>query len=172
MSEQEKAQNKKTQEDLLDELHPVFRPRVVGILAALRTKQWQPKIVFAKRTEAQQRDAVKRKASPTMLSWHVRSTIGLIAGPDTVALAEVVHGNAVDIVDERYGWQGLAANKNFSFWKDLGQAAHDQSCEWGGDWKPKISIDKKGKKHIKDRRDVAHVQMKFIEERPISRVVV
>ena len=165
MATEEKPQHKKTQTDLLDELHPVFKVRVISILETLRRKHWQPKIVFAKRTEEQQRDAVRRKASPTMLSWHVRSTIGMMPVPNTVAMAQVVHGNAVDIVDERYGWEGLAANKGFQFWSDLGQAAHQQHCEWGGDWKPKITIDKHGKKHVKDRRDVAHVQMKFIEER-------
>jgi hypothetical protein len=165
MMSKEKSQNEKTQSDLLDELHPIFKVRVVAILESLRNQHWRPKIVFAKRSEEQQRDAVRRKASPTMLSWHVRSTIGLVPGPNSVTMLQVVHGNAVDIVDERYGWEGLAANKEFKFWKDLGKAAHDQYCEWGGDWKPKITVDKQGKKHIKDRRDVAHVQMKFIEER-------
>jgi hypothetical protein len=111
---EERPQHKKTQTDLLDELHPVFKVRVISILETLRRKHWQPKIVFAKRTEEQQRDAVRRKASPTMLSWHVRSTIGMMPVPNTVAMAQVVHGNAVDIVDERYGWEGLAANKGGS----------------------------------------------------------
>jgi hypothetical protein len=165
MADHEKSQNKKTQSDLLDELHPIFKPRVIAILETLRKKGWRPKIIFAKRSEAQQADAIRRKASPTMLSWHVRSTIGLVPVPNAVMLVQVVHGNAVDIVDERYGWEGLAANKDFAFWKDLGDAAREQYCEWGGDWKPKITIDKHGKKHSKDRRDVAHVQMKFIEQR-------
>lgn len=165
MANHEKPQHSKTQSDLLDELHPVFKIRIVAILKKLRSQHWQPKIVFAKRTEEQQRDAVRRKASPTMMSWHVRSTIGIIPVPNTIVMTQVVHGNAVDIVDERYGWEGLAANKGFQFWIDLGHAAREQDCEWGGDWKPKITTDKHGKKHIKDRRDVAHVQMKFVEER-------
>ena len=62
---------------------------------------------------------------------------------------EVVHGNAADIVDKRYAWGGPAANLHFQFWKDLGRIAKQQGCEWGGDWKK--------------FKDVAHIQMLFIE---------
>ena len=47
-------------------------------------------------------------------------------------MLQVVHGNAVDIVDERYRWEGLAANKDFQFWKDLGKAAHEQIANGAG----------------------------------------
>jgi hypothetical protein len=157
----EKKQSQKTQEDLLDELHPVFRHRVELILADLRKLGWQPKIIFARRTEEQQRDAIRRGASHTMLSWHVDHTIGLLPSG---ARLQVVRGNAVDIVDERYGWQGKASSKDFQFWKDLGAAAHDHDCQWGGDWKPVKFKGKDGKTHVRDQRDVAHVQMFFTEE--------
>jgi len=159
---EEKEQSKKTQQDLLNELHPIFRWRVETILSTLSAMGWQPKIVFAKRTEAQQTEAIARGASHTKTSWHVPSTIGVSAA--SKGFVQVVRGNAVDIVDRRYAWGGPAANKGFQFWNDLGTAARANSCEWGGDWKPK----KLKNGGYRDQRDVAHVQMKFTEEPPQS----
>lgn len=153
----EKRQSEKTQQDLLEELHPIFACKVRLILSDLQKRGWQPKIVFAHRTEEQQRDAIARGASHTMRSWHVSSTIGLLPAG---ARLQVFRGNAVDIVDKRYGWEDKAKNKEFQFWKDLGAAAHAHACQWGGDWKPVRRRD--GKLH--DQRDVAHVQMFFTEE--------
>jgi hypothetical protein len=164
-----KKQSEKTQQDLLDELHPIFKHKVELILADLAKAGWEPKIVFARRTEEQQRDAMRRGASPTMLSWHVEATIGLLPAG---ARLQVMRGNAVDIVDRRYNWQGKAESKDFQFWKDLGAAAHKHDCQWGGDWKPVKRKGKDGKMHVKDRRDVAHVQMYFTEEREQDSVVV
>ena len=159
----------KSQQDLLDELHPVFKHRVELILADLRKLGWEPKIVFARRTEEQQRDAIRRGASHTMLSWHVEHTIGLLPAG---ARLQVLRGNAVDIVDRRYAWGGKAASKDFQFWKDLGAAAHNHDCQWGGDWKPVHRRGKDGKMHVRDQRDVAHVQMFFTEEREQDSVAV
>ena len=91
-----KPQAEKSQQDLLDELHPVFREKVKLILVDLRRLGWEPKIIFARRTEEQQRDAIRRGASHTMLSWHVEHTIGLMPSG---AKLQIVRGNAVDIVD-------------------------------------------------------------------------
>lgn len=157
-----KAQPQKTQQDLLNELHPVFKHKVELILVDLRKLGWQPKIIFARRTEEQQRDAIRRGATHTMLSWHVEHTIGLLPAG---ARLQVVRGNAVDIVDQRFGWEGKARNKDFQFWKDLGASAHQQGCQWGGDWKPANRKGNDGKMHLVDQRDVAHVQMFFTEER-------
>jgi hypothetical protein len=157
-----KPQAQKTEQDLLDELHPVFREKVKLILVDLRKLGWQPQMIFARRTEEQQRDAIRRGASHTMLSWHVEHTIGLMPSG---AYLQVVRGNAVDIVDRRYGWEHEAKSKDFRFWKDLGAAAHNHGCQWGGDWKPIKRRGKDGKLHIRDQRDVAHVQMFFTEER-------
>jgi len=164
-----KSQAQKSQQDLLDELHPVFRHKVELILADLQKLGWQPKIIFARRTEEQQRDAIRRGASHTMLSWHVQNTIGLMPAG---ARLQVVRGNAVDIVDGRYGWQGKAASKDFEFWTDLGSAAHKHGCQWGGDWKPVRRKGKDGKIHVRDQRDVAHVQMFFTEEREVDEFTV
>ena len=158
----EKKQSEKTQQDLLDELHPAFRYRVEHILHDLTALGWQPKIVFARRTEEQQRDAIKRGASTTMLSWHVEQTIGLLPNG---ARVQVVRGNAVDIVDRRYGWEGKAKDQKFKFWTDLGAAAHQHGCQWGGDWKPRRVKQKDGTYKTVGGPDVAHVQMFFTEER-------
>jgi len=159
----EKRQSQKSQQDLLNELHPVFRHNVELILGDLRKLGWQPKIIYARRTEEQQRDAIRRGASHTMLSWHVEHTIGLLPSG---AYLQVVRGNAVDIVDERYGWEkGGAKSKDFKFWKDLGAAARHAGCQWGGDWKPVKRKGKDGKIHLRDQRDVAHVLMFITEER-------
>jgi len=157
-----KTQHEKSQEDLLNELHPVFKEKVNLILVDLRKIGWEPKIIFARRTEEQQRDAIRRGASHTMLSWHVEHTIGLLPAGSRL---QVVRGNAVDIVDRRYGWEGKAKSKEFQFWKDLGTAAHKHGCQWGGDWKPVKYKGKDGKVHTGDQRDVAHVQMFYTEER-------
>jgi hypothetical protein len=140
------------------------------ILADLRKAGWQPKIIFARRTPDQQRDAIRRGASHTMRSWHVPSTMGML--PAGAHHIQAIHGNAVDIVDQRYGWQGKAASKEFQFWKDLGAAAHRNYCQWGGDWKPVTRKGKDGKMHTLDQRDVAHVQMFYVEEREEDTVVV
>jgi len=158
----DKSQHEKSQQDLLNELHPVFRHTVELILNDLRKLGWEPKIIFARRTEEQQRDAIRRGASHTMLSWHVEHTIGLLPAG---ARLQVVRGNAVDVVDKRYLWEGKAKSKDFRFWKDLGAAAHKNGCQWGGDWKPIKRKGKDGKIHSVDQRDVAHVQMFFTEER-------
>jgi len=158
----EKPHSAKSQEELLDELHPVFRYKVELILTGLRKQGWHPKIVWARRTEEQQRDAIRRGASHTMLSWHVEHTIGLLPAG---ARLQVVRGNAVDIIDKRYAWDGKAKSKDFQFWKDLGSLAHQNGCQWGGDWKAIRKKGKDGKIHVQDQRDVAHVQMFFTEER-------
>ena len=86
-----------------------------------------------------------------MKSWHVDSTIATL--PHGKNQVDEVLGNAADIIDKRYGWDGLAANKDFQFWKDLGRIAKKSGCIWGGDWKIK---------------DVAHIEMHFIEKPPLS----
>jgi hypothetical protein len=54
--------------------------------------------------------------------------------------------------------------QEFQFWKDLGASAHRRDGQWGGDWKPVNRKGKDGKMHLRDQRDVAHVQMFFTEE--------
>ena len=44
MATEKTPQSEKTQNDLLDELHPVFKVRVQAILQTLRNQDWRPKL--------------------------------------------------------------------------------------------------------------------------------
>ena len=132
---------------VISKAHPVFQPKLRMILNGLRNSGWQPKIAELIRTEEQQRKKVEQGYSQTMKSWHVPSTKAFLSTGKS-QLWEV-HGAAADIVDARYGWSGPAANTHFQFWTDLGRLAKMQGCEWGGDWKT--------------FKDVAHIELKFIE---------
>jgi peptidoglycan L-alanyl-D-glutamate endopeptidase CwlK len=134
----------------IDTLHPVFRWQLQKVLDELTKLGWKPIVASGVRTRAQQAKKVKQGYSKTMNSWHVQGVHQLLPfGKDAV---EVVNGAAADVVDKRYGWGGLAANRHFRFWKDLGRIAKKHGLEWGGDWKK--------------FPDVAHVQMRFVESRP------
>jgi len=130
-------------------VHPVFKFSLDQILAELKRLTWQPYIDNVSRASAEQPEKVRLGYSKTMHSWHVPTTAATL--PHGSTSFDVVHGNAADIVDARYKWAGAAASPDFRFWKDLGRAAKQHGCEWGGDWKI---------------RDVAHVQMLFIEGAP------
>jgi peptidoglycan L-alanyl-D-glutamate endopeptidase CwlK len=136
----------------LDRLHPVFKVRLQRVLRELRSLGWQPVAQQTIRTAAQQADKVKKGYSKTMRSWHVQSTLGML--PASGHSYYEVRGNAADVVDRRYGWAGPAANKDYKFWKDLGRAAKGQGLTWGGDWKK--------------FRDVAHIELHFIDSPPID----
>jgi hypothetical protein len=145
-----------SEQALLNQCHPVFKPRLEAILIGLRQKGWKPRIAELVRTSEQQKKKVAAGVSKTLKSWHVPSTIGLLA--NGASALDIVHGNAADIVDERYGWSGLAASHSFKFWKDLGQLARENNCEWGGDWKK--------------FPDPAHVQCLFVESPALRTTVV
>lgn len=110
----------------LSSLHPTLRAKVERILRRLQAKGWQPYVAEGKRTRAQQAEKVRLGYSQTMNSHHLT-------------------GRAADIVDRRYGWSGRAADHNFQFWRDLGEAARAEGLTWGGDWR--------------SFKDVAHVQL-------------
>ena len=112
----------------LKQCPPVFEYRLTTILAELRHLGWKPRIYSVRRTEAEQAQKVKEGVSKIMHSWHVDSTRALVSFHGEVW---EVYGNAADIADQRYGWDGLASNTNFQFWKDLGRIAKKYGCEWG-----------------------------------------
>lgn len=136
----------------LDRLHPVFRSRLEQILRELKHLGWQPVAAQTVRTAAQQAVKVKKGYSKTMLSWHVQSTMGML--PASRESYWEVRGNAADVVDRRYGWGGPAASHNYQFWKDLGRISKQHGCSWGGDWKK--------------FRDVAHIEMHFVDMPPVD----
>lgn len=124
------------------------------ILGELRSLGWRPVVHHdAVRTLEEEAQKVKEGKSKTLNSWHVRSTVGHLRQSRT--LMNIVHGNAADIIDERYGWDGPAANHHFRFWLDLGRVAKKYGCRWGGDWP-----------HFKD---VAHIEFLFIDQPPQPR---
>ena len=90
--------------------------------------------------------------SKTLQSWHVPQTAAML--PHNGDSFDVVHGNAADIVDERYWWSDPAASRSFKFWLDLGRIAKKHGCRWDGDWK-----------HFPD---VTHVEFWFIESPPAT----
>jgi hypothetical protein len=133
--------------------HPTFQWRLNMILGELRSLGWQPVVHHeAVRTIEQEAQKVKEGKSHTLNSWHVRSTIGLLR--HSKRTVDVVHGNAADIIDKRWGWDGPAANQHFKFWLDLGRVAKKYGCRWGGDW---------------THRDMAHIEFLFIDEPPQPR---
>jgi hypothetical protein len=139
----------------METLHPVFKSRVDRVIGDLHAKGWQPVLVYGRRTEEQQRQKIAEGVGGKH-SWHVASTEAYLPTAEK-AFFDVVRGCAADIVDRRWAWDGPCKNKNHQFWKDLGASAKKHDLEWGGDWK---------------KRDVAHVQMKFIEDAPHSSAVV
>lgn len=138
------------------QFHPLFQWKLSQILTDLKARGWEPVVASGMRTADEQALKVRLGYSRTMNSWHVRSTQGLPGhGRDAV---DVVEGNAADIVDRRYGWNGPAAKAGFQFWKDPGEIARKHGCRWGGDWK--------------SFPDVAHVEFLFIEAAPLTDVAV
>lgn len=137
--------------------HPAFQCRLDMILGELRSLGCRPKIdPHAFRTSEEEARLVKQGNSKTLKSWHVVSTHALL--PHGKTMVDVVYGNAADIVDERYGWGGPAANRQFQFWGDLGRIAKKHGCRWGGDWKR--------------FKDVAHIEFLFIDSAPRSTMTV
>lgn len=100
----------------LNGLKPEFRVKVENVLRKLQAKGWQPKVAEGLRTVEQQKEKVQKGFSKTLKSKHL-------------------DGLAADIIDKRYGWGKEAANLDFQFWKDLGQAATEESLTWGGNFK-------------------------------------
>jgi hypothetical protein len=132
---------------MLGGLSSSFRGYVVHVLHALKVKGWQPIVYSGKRTKEQQKALIK-KGTGGSVSWHVSGTH---TNHFVNGIGYTVTGEAADIVDKRYFWQGPAEDLNFAFWRDLGLAAKANGLEWGGDWK--------GGEHP---RDVAHVQIKYM----------
>lgn len=80
-----------TMKDKTEELRPDLRPKVKAILSDLKGHGWQPVITEALRTQAKQRENVKKGVSKTMNSKHLADKDG--------------YARAVDIIDQRYGWK-------------------------------------------------------------------
>ncbi len=113
----------------LSHVTPYLQTRVLKIFVILESKGWQPIVAEGVRTLKEQQKKIDQGVSQLKNPKRSRHTTG----------------DAVDIVDKRYGWEGPMSNLNHQFWKDLGKAAVEQGLEWGGNWKT--------------FKDVAHVQV-------------
>jgi len=113
----------------MEGLDSMFSQKVSQILQKLTEKGWKPRVAEGLRTIEQQQEKIDLNRSS-------------LKDPNN---SKHVQGLAVDIIDSRYGWSGKASDLNFQFWQDLGEAAQEVGCIWGGNWK--------------SFKDVAHVQM-------------
>jgi len=111
-----------SQEKKLKSLNPQFRAKVIKVLAALREREFKPKIFFGWRSVAVQLDLVKKGRSKVKFSFH-----------NAQKKDGTPNAYAVDIIDSRWAWSA-SAEKN-GFWKALGEAAKKEGLYWGGDWK-------------------------------------
>ena len=120
-----------TQEKKLQSLDPVFRVKVKGVVDALSTRGFQPKIFYGWRSVAVQQELFKKGRSKVRFSFHNAQK------PDGTPNAY-----AADVIDRRWGWESAA--KTNGFWDALGQEAKKRGLVWGGDWT--------------NFKDVAHIQ--------------
>lgn len=87
------------------------------IIKILRAQGFQPVIWEGNRTIAEQREKVRKGYSKTMKSRHL-------------------HGQAVDIVDNRYRWEQGSSEERKRFWNALGLAVKQVGgLKWGGNFK-------------------------------------
>jgi peptidoglycan L-alanyl-D-glutamate endopeptidase CwlK len=146
------ARLKKRSGQEIDSLSPGFQKHVKTVLLHLEGKGWIPVVYHGERTKEEQAEIVKAGHSKTMKSFHVEDT-ALNQGKN--GLYWQVKGEAADIVDARFLWEGPAADLDFQFWADLGAFAKSLGLEWGGDWEK--------------FKDVAHIEKRRIEVSQDSR---
>ena len=110
-----------SQEKKLQSLKTTLRPKIDALLAALRRRDFQPKIVFAWRSVAVQQTLYEQGKSTVRFSFHN---------------AQLANGTpnayAADIIDSRYAWTPKATTSGF--WDALGEEAKALGLYWGGDW--------------------------------------
>lgn len=117
----------------LKTVQPVLQDKAQAIIDELKAQGFDPIIASGDRTLDQQKINLKKGNSQTLNSRHLT-------------------GQALDIVDRRYGWdKGNKADRE-KFWNALGEAATKQGLEWGGNWK--------------SFRDTAHIQMPRVKKAP------
>lgn len=121
-----------------DGLDPTFSSKVKQILVQLTEKGWKPRVASGLRTVEQQQEKINQGRSS-------------LNDPRS---SKHVQGLAADIIDSRYGWNGPAADLNFQFWNDLGEAARAAGLAWGGDWK--------------SFKDVAHIEAIPIDKSSVN----
>ena len=109
-----------------------MRRKVKRVLAALKEKGFKPKIFYAWRSVAVQRELFDKGNSKVRFSFHNAQTP-----------AGKPKAYAADIIDTRWAWTDDAEENGF--WGALGEAAKSEELYWGGNWTR--------------FKDVAHVQL-------------
>ena len=126
----------------MQSLKTTLRPKIDALLAALRRRDFQPKIIFAWRSVAVQQTLYEQGKSTVRFSFHN---------------AQLANGTpnayAADIIDSRYAWTPKATTSGF--WDALGEEAKALGLYWGGDW---VQF-----------RDWAHVQLVDYSQLPAVR---
>jgi peptidoglycan hydrolase-like protein with peptidoglycan-binding domain len=120
------------QEKKIQSMHMNLRPKVTKVLAALKSRGYQPKIFYGWRSVAVQLEIYSKGHSKVKFSFHNAQR------PDGTP-----NSYAADIIDSRYAWSKEAETSGF--WKALGEEAKKEKLHWGGDWS--------------SFRDWAHVQL-------------
>ena len=104
----------------INSLDPRMRPKVERVIASLKSQNFRPKIYFAWRSLAEQKDILQKGNSKVQFSFHTAYKNGK------------PNAYAVDIIDSRWAWTD-AAEQN-GFWAALGKAGKAEGLYWGGDW--------------------------------------
>jgi lysozyme len=98
-------------------MNPYIEKYAPEIMKGLRAKGWQPTIAEANRTQQEQAGKVAQGYSKTMNSKHLS-------------------GNAIDIIDKRYGWDEKHLDKIKAFRNDLmSEVQKYPELSSGGNWK-------------------------------------
>lgn len=111
---------------------PVLRSKTNAVMKDMEGAGYRPRVAEVLRSEAQQREKVRKGYSKTMNSKHRPGSDGL--------------SRAVDICDADTGW---AAKR--TFWLTLGRCALLHGLGWGGLWGLGIVQRAKLKKFLTDR---------------------
>jgi len=120
-----------SQQKKLLSLEPAFRAKIEHVIAALKNRTFQSKIVFAWRSVAVQKKLFDQKKAKVLFSFH-----------NAQRKDGTPNALAADIIDARWAWTEAARTNGF--WSALGAAGKELGLVWGGDWT--------------DFPDVAHLQ--------------
>ena len=114
--------SKWSQEKKIESLHRFMRGKVSRTIDALKAQGFKPKIVYAWRSVAVQKELFDKKRTKVRFSFHN---------------AQYKNGTpaayAADIIDRRWAWSDEAEENGF--WEALGKAAKAEELYWGGDWR-------------------------------------
>jgi len=111
-----------TQDKKLASMNPHFRHKVIVLLQKLKSRGFQPTVVYGWRSVALQQKLLRQGVTKVRFSFHNAQT------PDGRP-----NSFAADIVDRRYAWS--EKKETHEYWKAQGEEAKRIGLFWGGDWK-------------------------------------